>query len=76
MLQQQIAALSKQQQADESVEEYAADARTRLANLGYNANQQMTFAPYCFEFQAAVHSPPLGRQSLVFRSSKGTILKL
>ena len=42
MLQQQIAALSKQQQADESVEEYAAEARTRLANLGYNPNQQLT----------------------------------
>ena len=42
MLQQQIDALSKQQQASESVEEFAAETKTRLANLGYNPNQQMT----------------------------------
>ena len=42
MLQQQIDALSKQQKADESVEEFAAEARTRLSNLGYNPNQQLT----------------------------------
>ena len=42
MLQQQIDALSQQQKADETVEEFASEARTRLSNLGYNANQQMT----------------------------------
>ena len=42
LVQQQIDALSNQQKDDESVEEYAAEARTRLDNLGFNANQQMT----------------------------------
>ena len=42
MVQQQIDALSNEQKDDESVEEYAAEARTRLDNLGFDANQQMT----------------------------------
>ena len=42
MVQQQIEALSIEQKNDESVEEYAAEARTRLDNLGFDANQQMT----------------------------------
>ena len=41
-VQQQIDALSNQQKDGESVEEYAAEARTRLDNLGFNANQQIT----------------------------------
>ena len=42
MLQQQIEILSHHQQASEKVEEFAAETKARLANLGYNANQQMT----------------------------------
>ena len=41
-LQHQIEALQRQQKSTELVEEFAAETKSRLANHGYNANQQMT----------------------------------